>query len=367
MTFTGAAIHFERGALHHSACVNLSLDAPAPGTAILRIDQFALTANNVTYAVAPDELGYWNFFPVTEEGWGQVPVWGFADVVASAHPEVPEGRRVYGYVPMATHLSITPGKMTSHAMMDVVAHRQPMSPIYNQYSFVDTDPFYSAELEGMISLFRPLFTTSFLLDDFHRRDDAFGARQVVLSSASSKTAMGLAALLSANRIDGVDVIGLTSTGNKVFTESLGIYDQVLTYDAVEDIPRHPTAFVDMAGDGDLLRRVHAHFNDVLMNSCRVGLTHWQTTSNWVDGLKGGPKPAFFFAPSYAQERLQEWGGAGFQERLGAAWQMVMGQAGGWIDIAHGYGPEAVQQIFQYLLDNKVPPKSGNILSMHASG
>src|SRR4249920_1934332 len=73
---------------------------PADGEALLRVDTFALTANNVTYAVLGDFLQYWKFFPGSEEGWGRVPVWGFADVVASRAEGVEEGARLWGYLPM---------------------------------------------------------------------------------------------------------------------------------------------------------------------------------------------------------------------------------------------------------------------------
>ena len=33
---------------------------------IVRIDRFALTANNVTYAVMGDALSYWQFFAASE-------------------------------------------------------------------------------------------------------------------------------------------------------------------------------------------------------------------------------------------------------------------------------------------------------------
>ena len=87
MPFTGHALHINRSDLTETEIVPLTLNDPAPGKAILKIDGFSLTANNITYAVAPDAVGYWNFFPVEKDGWGQVPVWGFADVVASAHPD----------------------------------------------------------------------------------------------------------------------------------------------------------------------------------------------------------------------------------------------------------------------------------------
>ena len=53
----------------------------------------------------------------------------------------------------------------------------------------------------------------------------------MLSSASSKTAFGLAHLLHASG-NGIKVIGLTSARNVAFVKSLGCYDEVVTYDHV---------------------------------------------------------------------------------------------------------------------------------------
>ena len=69
----------------------------AAGQVRVRIDHFALTANNITYAAFGDAMGYWQFFPTAEEGWGNIPVWGFASVVQSLHPGVAVGERLYGY------------------------------------------------------------------------------------------------------------------------------------------------------------------------------------------------------------------------------------------------------------------------------
>ena len=70
--------------------------APAPGEVLLAIDTFALTANNITYAAFGDAMQYWNFFPAADPAWGRVPVWGFADVIASACEGVAPGERIYG-------------------------------------------------------------------------------------------------------------------------------------------------------------------------------------------------------------------------------------------------------------------------------
>ena len=40
-----------------------------PGQVLFRVDRFAFTSNNISYALSGDTLGYWRFFP-TEEGWG---------------------------------------------------------------------------------------------------------------------------------------------------------------------------------------------------------------------------------------------------------------------------------------------------------
>ena len=70
----------------------------APEQVLFRVDRFAFTANNISYALAGDLLGYWKFFP-TEEGWGRLPVMGFGEVIRSAHPEVSEGERPWRVVP----------------------------------------------------------------------------------------------------------------------------------------------------------------------------------------------------------------------------------------------------------------------------
>ena len=73
-----------------------------PGEALLRVDRFGLTANNVTYAVMGEAMSYWDFFPA-EDGWGRVPMWGFAEVERSEAEGVKVGARVYGYLPPSSH------------------------------------------------------------------------------------------------------------------------------------------------------------------------------------------------------------------------------------------------------------------------
>jgi hypothetical protein len=84
---------------------HLSENDIGEGEVLVKIDRFAFTANNITYAVVGDQFGYWQFFPSTgndTKNWGILPVWGFADVVASNAEDVPVGERLFGYFPLAT-------------------------------------------------------------------------------------------------------------------------------------------------------------------------------------------------------------------------------------------------------------------------
>jgi len=341
----------------HQIDTNVPVSALADGEALFKVDHFSFTANNITYAAFGDAMKYWDFFPA-KEGWGIVPVWGFADVIESKAEGVTVGERFYGYFPMSSHLKVTPAKVSAGGFFDGAAHRQHLSPIYNFYANSKTDPSYSADMEELQMIFRPLFMTSFLIDDFLEDNDFFGAKQIVLSSASSKTAYGLAFLLAQR--EGVNVIGLTSAGNVEFVESMGSYDTVVTYDKIDTLDASlPTVYVDMAGSGDVRSAVHGHFGNNLTYSCSVGASHWDQMGPNTD--LPGPAPTLFFAPAQGQKRSNDWGAEGLQQRTGKAWVNFIKAAAGWTDIVKQRGPEAIAAVYSDTANGKVNPKQGNIL------
>jgi hypothetical protein len=351
----------ERSNLHRCQFVPAAdpdtVDLP-PGHVLLRVDAFAFTANNVTYAVIGEVMSYWNFFPA-EPGWGRVPVWGFADVLRTSHESVARGERVFGYLPMSTHLVIQPDRVTPAGFVDASPHRRALPPVYNQYVRVANEPGYRADQEDAQMLFRPLFMTAFLLDDFLADAGFFGARTVILSSASSKTAFGLAFLL--RQRSSCRVVGLTSAGNRAFVESLGCYDQVVTYDQVPSLPNEPAVFVDMAGNARVLGAIHHHFRDNLKHSAVVGLTHWEQRT--PEGDLPGVPPTFFFAPTQIQKRTKDWGPDGLQERYGVAWRRFLDFATGRIRVVHGRGQAAVERVYVETLEGRVKPDEGHVLSL----
>ena len=180
----------DRSDLQRTTLVAADADiALTDGEALLAIERFALTANNITYGAAGDMIGYWKFFPAPD-GQGRIPVWGFARVVRSKAADAPVGLRLFGYWPMSSHTVLRLEKRTS-GYVETSPHRAELPGAYNAYQAASPGPD-----DDWRALLRPLFMTSFILDD-QIADTAPAA--LVLSSASSKTAMGLAWLARRRR------------------------------------------------------------------------------------------------------------------------------------------------------------------------
>lgn len=325
------------------------------GEAILSVDRFALTANNITYGVAGDMIGYWQFFPA-EGDWGRIPVWGVGTVLNPGDTGLSEGERFYGYFPMSSYLVVKPAHVTERGFTDGAEHRQALPPVYNQYALMTPENGFEPAYDNHQMVYRPLFTTSFVLDDYLFDNDCFGANTVILSSASSKTSFGLAFLLHHNRE--VKVVGLTSASNMAFVESLGLYDQVVSYDDIESLDANEkVAFVDMAGNRKVLERLHHHFTDNMLASCGVGITHWESRDGQDPATLPGAKPAMFFAPSQIQKRNQDWGPEKFQQDLAKAWAEFMAVVDGWVSINNPGGPEAVKATFETVLRGAKPDQA----------
>lgn len=334
--------------------------ALAAGEMLVHVDAFAFTANNVTYGAIGEMLGYWKFFPA-DDGWGRIPVWGFGDVVRSRHDGIAAGERLYGYFPISTYVVFAADHVTDAGLVDAAAHRAELPPVYNRYTRVAADPAYDRAREGELALFRPLFATAFVLDHFLAARERFGARAVVLSSASSKTALGLAYLLSRATGERAAVVGLTSPANRSFVERTGYYDRIAAYDEIGRLDRDDAVFVDFAGNGRVVHAVHAHFGDQLRHSAGVGLTHWEHMQP-PDALPG-PAPVFFFAPDHGAAARREWGAAVFQQRVDGALRDFLGDTRRWLRVQHGRGPAAVEAVYRGFLEGDTDPAVGHMLAL----
>lgn len=352
-------VQIRRSALSETRIVESAAASLGDGEVRLKIESFAVTANNVTYAVVGDAFGYWNFFPGEGE-WGVVPMWGHAVVTESRHPEIMVGERVYGYLPMGDSLDVLPTGVSAGGFTDAAAHRQPMSPIYNQYSRLAADPEHDPAREAERMIFGPLFKTGFLIESFLRREGWLGAEAVVLTSASSKTAMGLASV-ARHRSPAIKRIGLTSAGNVEFVRRGGFYDQVLAYDDLAILPQIASVMVDFAGNAGLIRGVHTTLSDHLKYSCTVGATHVGTGFGQDNGPLPGPAPVLFFAPDHAVAAIKELGPKVFGEAVGESWLRFIAEAGGALTIEVRDGLEAAKDAYLATLAGQTDPAVGIVI------
>ncbi len=350
----------------------------AHGEALLTIEHFALTSNNITYAAFGDAMKYWEFFPATQNTaqWGRIPVWGFATVTRLGGSDdatpLQIGERIYGYFPMSSYLIVKPGRLNAQGFSDATEHRQALHPIYNQYRRCANDPGYNLKREAQQMLVQPLFMTSFLIEDFLSDQQHFGAEQIIITSASSKTSYSLAYLIKQrNLANGSDtnkkikIVALTSKQNALFVNAMSVYDQVCTYEDLTSIQADKKAvIVDMAGNGALRTELHVHLGDSLMYSCAVGGTHWDQLAEPKSATHTpGPKPTLFFAPAQAKKRATDWGPDQLQLRIGKAWLSFQPTLDDWMHVMNFKGPDALAKVYNDLLAGKSLADQGYVISL----
>ena len=323
---------------------------------LFEVDRFALTANNISYAAAGDMLGYWKFFPAEDE-WGRIPAMGFANVIASSHPDIKIGQRYSGFFPMSTHLKVVAGQCDAKGFSDVAKHREGLAPVYARFDLQSAAEEWQEDLSMLL---RGLFTTSWLVEDLTFDNDFFGAEQYLITSASSKTSIALAfAIRSRGQLP---TIGLTSSGNVEFVRSLGIYDHILSYDEINTVESKPSILVDMAGSKTIVSQCHNHLGDNMRYSSSVGLTHYHDAGG-AENLPGA-KPEFFFAPGQIEKRNADWGRGEVYKRIGAAQYDFQNFMRDQVNVVRRGGSHCLKKIYLKVLEGRALPQDGYVLSMH---
>lgn len=357
-------LEVRKDALADTRLVERDLPKLGDGEVLAGVERFALTANNITYGVVGGKLGYWRFFPV-EDGWGVIPVWGFADVVESRHPEVPVGERLYGYFPMGTHLIMQPASIKGERLVDGSPHRAALPPVYNTYARVRTEPRYDPAMDDERMLLFPLYATSFCLFDFLSDNQWFGAQRVVVVSASSKTALGLALALADDE-SSPPAVALTSRSNLAWVSGLGLYSGAHDYGELGAIDAAiPTVIVDMSGNGAVLSALHARLGNNMRYTASVGITHYDETAMGPGFI--AERSAMFFAPAHIQKRTAEWGPGVFQRKAFEFWRMAASKSRAWLRLERFVGLDGLQTAYRRVLAGEVRPDRGVIVDLQRSG
>ncbi len=349
-------MHLSRRDLRDTRMVDVPAAPLADGAARLKLDLFALTANNVTYAAMGEGmLGYYDFFPAPD-GLGKVPVWGFATVTDSNAPGVEVGARYYGYFPLAETLDVTPANAGPRGFTDAAAHRAPKAAIYNQYINTAADPAYDAAFEPEQALFRPLYGTGWWAADCIAQDKP---KSVILSSASSKTALATAHQL--RKRGGADLIALTSSGNAAYVRETKLYDRVVNYDDVAALSvEAPATYVDFLGRAEINAAAHAALGDALKRSIAIGITDWADRASAPATPLPGPKPEFFFVPTYAAGRLQT--DPALAAAMLADMRAFYAASRDFVAAEHIKGSDAILAAWSRLAKGGVAPREGIVAS-----
>jgi Protein of unknown function (DUF2855) len=282
-----------------SPCVQ----APSEGI-VVELQRFALTSNNFTYAKAGDSLKFWDFF-LAPPGRGRMPVWGVGRVVASRSELIGEGEQIYGFFPISTYVALSPQARGSGAFVDVAAHRAPLPQTYNEYRRVSVNGMDDAFL-----VLRPLYSLGFFLAAYLKEQGYFGARQVLIASASSKTAATLAHEIG----DDVETTGLTSGRNVASVAAAGFFNNVVAYSQVNSaLEIRPSLLLDLSGDEDVAKAVRDRLGGALIKTLLAGATRAAKPS-WPQ-RESRSDTELFFAPDHILRLREKWGAALLRDRL----------------------------------------------------
>lgn len=334
------------------------------GEVRVNIVRFALTANNITYAAMGDFLGYWQFFPAlgdNSEGWGVIPVWGFAEVCESTLEELPVGDRLYGYFPPADQLTMKPVNISARRFVDGAEHRSKLPPGYNNYRRISPEAPHDLQADNEQMLLSPLFITSYCLWDCLKDNKWYGAQQVIIVSASSKTSVGLAYALHDDNT-APNSVGVTSARNLEHVNSLGLYDSVVTYNALADVDANlPTVIVDMSGNSEVLGKLNRHLGDNMKYCINVGLTHWEDRGENQDIDED--RSEFFFAPGHIQKRIKEWGMQEFEQKTSQFIAETALKSRTWLKLKTVTGLDSVPEVYGDVCEGRVAADEGIIVEL----
>jgi hypothetical protein len=355
--------------LTQSRIIDIDSASIGDGEITVQVESYAFTSNNVTYGVAGDTIGYWKFFPTGNDinnEWGCIPMWGFAEITHSGIEDLNVGERLFGYFPAAESLILSPVKISTQSFSDGKEHRKDLPPVYNNYVRLNGDQNYDASMDAVRALLFPLHITAFCLCDSLAEDAYLEASQIIIVSASSKTAIGLAQGLD-DAENAPKTIGLTSSGNAEFVKSLGCYDEVISYDELSNLDYlKGSVMVDMAGNREILGTLHKELGDNMLKCLTVGMTHWDNETTAEDALGQAmlrDRTEFFFAPAHIQKRIGDWGHDGYAEKTNLFMTARALQSKNWMQLKEVHGLESFTSTYKEMVAGKINPSEGIIVNL----
>lgn len=335
---------------------------------------------------------------------GVIPVWGFATVVLSSHKDISVGERVFGYLGMSRYLLLpVEERVNKYNFYVPRTHLPEDRRPYNQITRCQADPLYNAIKEDETMIYRPLFWTSFWCEDWlHATGAIKSSTHVLISSASAKTAYCLAFVLGLRRINGKvalptgtawsrggeestgppRIVGLTSKRNLKFTKSLGLYDEVLTYDDVERLGNKGAGantkwvYVDVAGNESLNGRVATALGTRIIKGVSLGMSDPSGKIAKADSQPKGNELEMFFMPEWLIVRRRELSTQSITKMQFDAWDALLRTSHAWMKIERIWWDGAkswmgevkgVVEVYEECVRGEIGPDRGIVMSLWEQG
>lgn len=335
----------------------------ANGQILVQVEQFAYTTNNISYAIAGERFGYWKYFPTSNgtDDWVVTPVWGFGKVIKTNNSDVTLNSVIYGFLPTADQVILTPTQVSQFAFVENSLHRKDLDLFYNQYEIVTENLHYSRADDNARMVFGPLHQTAFVMLHFLQDSAWKGAEQIIILSASSKTSLGMAYGFC-NADAKPTLVGVTSSKNVESLDRLNLYDEIVSYDNIEGITSDvPTLLIDMSGRNEIINDLFSKLGDQMISCIQVGRTHWTEPRSKSEVPR--EKIDFFFAPTYMVNKQKEWGKDTYDAALADFVKASTAKISTWLSYISHTSFEDLAKVHQRLSNGSVPPEEATIIQL----
>lgn len=270
------------------------------------------------------------------------------------------------------------------ALDGMPADRRP----YRQLTFTDTDALYRADREDEMMLCKseaqlhtypfltkyrldqPLFWTSYWMEDNLHETGYRGLQNILISSASSKTAFIVAYRIHLRRKSSkgafnAKIVGLTSASNVEFTRKLGFYDEVYSYDQVAQVKSSGAAeewlYIDVSGNQSLNADIAKSVAPKLTVSLGMTSVEGGDATNIAKGDTSEWES--FFMPEWLAVRLKQVGAKGLKEMQKVAWAQLMDDCRSWVQIDTYRGERDVLAAYLKTVKGGVSPDRGQMFTL----
>jgi hypothetical protein len=343
----------------HSA-QNRSIVCSLDNRALIRIERLAFSANNILYITMGHENRYWDLFP-GKKPFGSPPAWGIGTVIDSQSPHLAIGERLFGFFPIASHCVLEPETLGTKHIVDLAPRRQSLAAAYNRYTRIDDDH-YDGSVGDWRLVLRPLALVGLLASHVLMDNAFFGADELYVTSASSKTGIGVGCLSKAINPE-IQVVGLTSMERVEYVQSLSVYDQVISYSETSSIQARASVLFDLTGNQSLVADLHRCLGHSLLKSWAAGRSHWSSSEGEAEGVE----TERFFSPKIMMQYISKWGGHKFEEHFASAIDKLRSVLEPHTCIEGINERAQLENVYRSFLENRIDVKNGYVVDASAIG